>query len=335
MESTAEILDRANFYAYGLKNFDRAIDLYHKYGRLCPEDYALYIYLFHAYWFKKDYKNAWETFESRFDFYKHSKDASEMAQFELKHCVLPRRWDGKQQLAGRKVLVWGEEGMGDILHFLRYLPHLKALGGHITFTTRYATLRTLLEKQPYIDEVFINEKDLQVPNYDICLPLMSIPFLTHSEDFPAPPYIEVSTKVDVPGVKKVGICWAGNPDFFKDAGRSHCLIEFRELATKDIQLVSLQKEQRLDDDKEQMNLLEVPLDNMEDTAKLINGLDIVISVDTCVAHLAGAMNKETYLLKASYPEWRWGLDDINCVWYPNTRLCQTVGELITLVRYSR
>jgi len=333
-ESTAEeLLDRANFYAYALKNFDRAIDLYLKYAHLHPEDYGLYIYLFHAYWFKKEYQKAWEVFENRFAFYECSKDASEMAQFELKHCVLPHRWDGKQDISGQKVLVWGEEGIGDIVHFLRYIPHLKALGGHVIFTTRYPVLRTLLEKQPFIDQVVIQESDSPIPEYDTCLPLMSIPFLTGLNTFPPPPYLTVEGKTDLrSGKRNIGICWAGNSTFFKDAARSHQLQEFLPLATNSNQLVSLQKEKRLDDKKNVMNLLELPLDSLEDTAKVINGCDLVVSVDTAVAHLAGAMNKETYLLLPGYPEWRWGLDEISCIWYPNTRLCKTVGEIISLAR---
>lgn len=336
IESTAEeLLDRANFYAYTLKNFDRAIDLYHKYARLYPDDYVLYIYLFHAYWFKKEYQKAWQVFESRFSFYKCSKDTSEMAKFELKHCILPRRWDGKQDISGQKVLVWGEEGIGDILHFLRYIPHLKALGGHIIFTARYPVLRTLLEKQSYIDQVVIQESDSPIPEYDICLPIMSIPFLTGINDFPPPPYLTVEGKINLKKDKKnIGICWAGNSLHNNDAARSRQLQEFLPLATNYNQLVSLQKEKRLDDKKDIMNLLEPELNTLEDTAKVINGCDIVVSVDTSVAHLAGAMNKETYLLLASYPEWRWGLDETNSIWYPNTRLCKSVGELVSLVNQN-
>jgi hypothetical protein len=326
-----ELLDRANFYAYSLKRFDRAIELYHKYDRLRPDDRGLYIYLFHAYCFNKDYKNAWKTFEGRFSFYE-TKNASEMAQFELKNCLLPKRWDGKQDITGKKVLVWGEEGIGDILHFCRYLSLLKAQKGHVIFATRYPVLRTLLEKQPYIDDIFIDENDSKTPDYDTCLPLMSIPFLTGFDGFLPPPYVQVEGKTEIPGdKKKIGICWAGDATFFKDTTRSHALQEFHALATKDVQLVSLQKEMRLDAGKETMNLLELPIDTLEDTAKIINGVDAVISVDTCVAHLAGAMNKKVFLLKPNYPEWRWGLDETSTPWYPNTRLCCTPGEIISLI----
>ncbi len=263
-------------------------------------------------------------------------------QFEWRkklHAVLTERglaqgpeWDGSP-LAGRTILVATEQGMGDAIQFIRYARELKRAGaGRVIVECPYP-LQPLLASVEGVDEVIA--RGMPLPAYDTHVSLMSLPHLlgTTLESIPASvPYIHAESRpaADVvaapPGVLKVGIVWAGNPLHPRDALRSTPLKNFRTLLdVPGTQFYSIQKG---DGAERQVAELGDPrlvdlaphLGDFRDTAAVIERLDLVIAVDTSVAHLAGAMGKPTWVLLPSVPDYRWLLDRTDSPWYPSAKL---------------
>jgi tetratricopeptide (TPR) repeat protein len=245
-------------------------------------------------------------------------------------------WDGSS-IAGKTILVRAEQGIGDTIHFIRYLPLLKARGAHIKFIGP-PVLRDLLTSLGCIDEWLNVQQEQPVVGVDLYAPLLSLPFRfgTRLETIPAHvPYIAPSLQLrerwrerlaSYPGYR-VGIVWAGNPDFTRDRERSCPLHHFLPLfGIPGISLFSLQKGERataqiaeLPEDKRPIDL-GGELHTLDDTAAAIINLDLVISVDTSVAHLAGALAHPVWTLLPHSPDWRWLLNRSDSPWYPTMRL---------------
>lgn len=241
-------------------------------------------------------------------------------------------WDGAP-LAGRTILLATEQGIGDAIQFIRYASMLKQAGAaHVIVECPYP-IAPLLNTAPGVDQAVARGAPL--PAYDTWTNLMSLPFLmgTTLETIPADvPYIcaeprpaanEVSA---VDGVLKVGIVWAGNPMHQRDFLRSVDLSRFLPLVDiPGTQFYSLQKGGQgerelasLGDDR--IIDLAPHLNDFRDTAAVIDRLDLVITVDTSVAHLAAAMGKSTWVLLTHVPDYRWLLERADSPWYPTARL---------------
>ncbi len=243
----------------------------------------------------------------------------------------PNEWDGSP-LAGRSILLHSEQGMGDAIQFIRYAELLKGAGaGRITLEAPWPIL-PLLAGVAGVDATVARGAPL--PEYDLHANLLSLPGLMGTTLATVParvPYIPVerrpvtSTVEDTGDAWRVGIVWAGNPVHARDALRSAPLASFVALQkVKGPRWFSLQKggeaEAELTASGAEIIDLAPSLADFRDTASAIEALDLVITVDTSVAHLAGALGKCTWLLLPHVPDFRWMLDRADSPWYPSMRI---------------
>lgn len=245
------------------------------------------------------------------------------------------RWTGTEDIAGKTLLVHAEQGIGDTLQFVRYLPLLRERGARIVLEAQ-PQLRRLLAGTDGIDK-FIAKGDALPPS-DLHVPLLSLPRLlwkTQGAHAQAVPYVRADEgavaawreRVDSlgPGLK-VGIAWAGNPDHANDRNRSMRFGQLRPLLALDhVKWISLQKNRGAGDSPEEIASSGLTdwtsdLTDYAETAGLIESLDLIVSVDTSVAHLAGAMNKPVWVMIPFAPDWRWLLERTDSPWYPGLRL---------------
>jgi tetratricopeptide (TPR) repeat protein len=249
------------------------------------------------------------------------------------------RWDGSE-FSGKRLYIHDEQGLGDTLQFLRYLPYVKKRGGKIIFEAK-KPIHGLLANYPWIDELVERSADgIPAVECDMFAPLMSLAaiFKTTLETIPDyVPYIFADPEKVAAWRRrlrdkkyKIGIVWAGrlvNANDPVGLGYRSCELKcFKPLAAiPDIQLYGLQKGEAA---AEAMDLsrsgtivnLGEAFDDFSDTAAAIANLDLVISIDTSVAHLAGAMGRPVWLLLPFAADWRWLKDRSDSPWYPTMRI---------------
>ncbi len=251
-----------------------------------------------------------------------------------------RKWDGKP-FSGKRLLIHAEQGIGDILYFIRYIPIVKSKGGTVIFEIPLKMFE-LLKGMPGVDEFALRtDKQILEVDFDMYAPLASLSYLLGSQKIsplPAEAYLNVDDRLVKLWRKRlgqtskirIGICWQGNPLYYGDSQRSFSLANFFDIARmKTVQLYSLQKykgtEQLKDlpNDVSIINLGET-LDNdghcFLDTAAVMKHLDLVITSDTAIAHLAGTLGIRVWTILKYVPEWRWGLNGSSHPWYPTIRL---------------
>jgi len=246
-------------------------------------------------------------------------------------------WDGTP-LHGKTILLRAEQGFGDTFQFVRYASLVKAAGGRVVLECQPGLKRVLL-RTPGID--MIAERPAAGPplvEFDTHLPLLSLPrvFATEAATIPAEvPYIRPEPWLIERWAKRlahdrgvrVGIVWAGRPTHEDDRNRSCSLTHFLGLAAvPGVTLYSLQKGgavadlQRSGTEASRVVDLDPEIDDFADTAAAIANLDLVICVDTSVAHLAGAMNAPVWLVLPFAPDFRWLAQGETSAWYPSMRL---------------
>ncbi len=243
-------------------------------------------------------------------------------------------WAG-QDLDGKTILLLGEQGFGDIIQFIRYAPLLKRLGATVFLQLR-SGLESLAASFPGVDRVF--DRDAPLPPFDFHLHLMSLPgvFGTELASIPADiPYLRADSarsdrwagRLTAAGKLKVGLVWAGNPTHARDRLRSMSLGQLAPLLKIDgARFYSLQKGPaaaqietlHLSDD-DLVNLGPV-LDDFSDAAAVLSEMDLVVCVDTAIAHLAGALGKTVWLLVPQFSDFRWLEGRGDSPWYPTMRL---------------
>lgn len=250
-----------------------------------------------------------------------------------RHFTFPR-WQG-EALAGKTVVIGFEAGHGDMIQFCRYATQLKAMGAARVSIICHPGLKTLFATLADVDEVLSFHDTIPQSGWDYWTPPLSLPGLCHTrlDSIPAPlPYLAADPvkarqwRLRLTGSgKHVGLVWKGNRLFENDADRSlpglNCLAPLSSVSG--IQLVSLQKGAGEDEalcPPAGLNVLPLgaELQDFADTAALISALDLVISVDTAVAHLAGALGKPCWLLLPDYrTDWRWLTGRSDSPWYPD------------------
>jgi tetratricopeptide (TPR) repeat protein len=247
-------------------------------------------------------------------------------------------WDGSP-LAGRTILLWSEQGLGDTFQFLRYAPLVKARGGFVIVATRPALSR-ILACAAGIDRLVPLDEAATIP-FDVQAPLLSLPWLlgttlaTVPASVPylsADPHLVARWRQELAPFRglKVGIAWQGNPRYPADGQRSIPLAEFEPLArVAGVHLFSLQKghgSEQLPPLRERFRVIDLGshLDETTgaflDTAAVLENLDLLISSDTAVVHLAGALGVPVWVALSFVPEWRWLLHRQDSPWYPTMRL---------------
>ncbi len=275
------------------------------------------------------FKEGWEDYEWRF----HCPEV--VWQIGQRQFHKPQ-WDGAE-LAGKTVLVHAEQGFGDTLQFCRYLPLVAQKGGRVVFESP-PELASLLQGMSAIDQlVEQGSEEAAGVAHDVHVPLMSLPrlFETVLETIPnVIPYLAPDRALfdhwqkrlnDHQGFK-VGLVWSGNPDNWRDRQRSIALADLAPLAAVEgASFYSLQLGAGADEAKQPpagmaLTDLSGDLRDFSDTAACIENLDLVISVDTAVAHLAGALGCPVWTLIYTPPDWRWLLQRDDSPWYPTMRL---------------
>ncbi|MBX9678672.1 MAG: tetratricopeptide repeat protein [Gemmataceae bacterium] len=270
-----------------------------------------------------DYERGWPEYEWRWKLKKSMPRPFHQAA-----------WDGSELPQGT-ILLYAEQGLGDTLQFIRYAPLVKARVGKVLFDGP-PILKGLLASCPGIDEI-VESSHAAAGKFDVQAPLLSLPrILGHKlEDVPsATPYVFADPAVQprwrqradkLEGLK-VGIVWQGNPQYAGDRWRSIGLpLLGRVAGTPGVSVVSLQKghgaEQlkdwngaKIDDWSEDFSA------DFRDVAAAVASLDLVIAVDTAIAHLAGALGKPVWILIPFSSDWRWLRNRDDSVWYPTARL---------------
>jgi len=263
------------------------------------------------------YREAWPDFGARL----------EVPQgLDNLHGFAQPAWDGRP-FPGRTLLIWAEQGLGDTLQFARYLPMVKALGGTVLFQT-YAGILGVLQGVAGADQVLSEHAEL--PAFDLQVPLLDLPALFGSEpgNLPAPaplgppaghpPPPALAALLAGPG-RKAGLVWAGSPAHQDDARRSldpallAPLAALPGLRWLSLQVGSAPPWPGVAD-------LGATFRDFSDTAWALARLDLLVTVDTAVAHLAGSMGVPTHLLLPFFPDWRWQMAGRDCPWYPSVRI---------------
>jgi len=273
------------------------------------------------------------------------------AENEVPNLGLPadKQWHG-EEMAGKRLLVHAEQGLGDDIQFLRYLPLLKErTGANIGFVC-HAPVKPFAEQIPGVT-VLETGANLE---YERWVALMSLPHklgLDTEADIP-PPYLPPIDEERIAkwrqyapaGAMNVGICWAGQFQHKNDEHRSIALKTFAKLFDAPCNFVSLQ--QMREEDMEPLadlkakhqNLSALYLDDLRDTAAIITSLDLVVSVDTAVAHLAASLGKPTFILIPAFgTDWRWQLGRRDSPWYPSATLYRQpkVGDWASVIQRLR
>ncbi|HVT87531.1 MAG TPA: tetratricopeptide repeat-containing glycosyltransferase family protein [Tepidisphaeraceae bacterium] len=240
-----------------------------------------------------------------------------------------RRWNG-ECLDGKTLYIHCEQGLGDTIQFVRYLPLVAERGAKIVLRSQPEWVR-LLEQLPCISRI-ISDSDAE-PAFDVHCPLLSLPliFETRIDTIPSGiPYVKAGEESSSRWRKrtsglvhqKIGLVWTGREGHYDDQNRSMKFDQFKPiLQLPDLHFFSLQKGYA----KPQGETTSIidwtdDLNDFADTAGLIQNLDLVITVDTAVAHLAGAMDKPVFVLLPFVPDWRWLLGRNDSPWYPTMRL---------------
>jgi tetratricopeptide (TPR) repeat protein len=279
-----------------------------------------------------DFTEGWRAFESR---WKRDTDYRHFAD---------KLWNGSS-LKGKTIILRAEYGQGDTFQFIRYAPLLKQQGARVILEAQHSLI-TLLAHCPYLDQVIpVDDNGAHLPSHDFQIPLMSLPyrFNTTLETIPCPiPYIQVPAPVRAQWKDhfkeedsfKIGICWQGSPYYeqFKSAHSKKAipLTTFLPLASvPGVTLYSLQKMNGTEQLQEINHTIKIhdfgpnfdqSNGRFVDTAGVIENMDLVITTDTSVAHLAGALGKPVWVLLPFVADWRWMLNRSDSPWYPSMRL---------------
>ena len=266
-------------------------------------------------------KAGWEKYEWRWDSIQKSQKR------DFKQLL----WDGTS-LKGKTILVHTEQGFGDAIQFVRYVDLVCDLDTTVIVECE-AELKTLFKSIGRIDKLMT--KGEKIHSFDVHVPLLSLPhiFGTTLKNIPAKiPYLYPDTKTNSILLSnndhkfKIGIAWTGNPEHINDHNRSVDLKRFGCLLdVGDCEFFSLQVGEHSEDIKQCgyhhiIKDLGTQFTNFHHTALAILQLDLVISVDTAVAHLAGALGKPVWTLLPFMPDWRWMLNRSDSPWYPSMTL---------------
>lgn len=291
-----------------------------------------------------DLENGWKGYERRFD----------VSGATPRRTFTTPTWQG-EPLAGKSLLLHAEQGLGDTLQFIRYAKVFAAQGARVSVECQAALLPLLTEMEG-VAEWIAAPKPIpgatgaapvdHLPTTDFQLPTLSAPAVAGTTEFSIP-FADGYLRANEASIQKwskwlgrtgrqprVGLCWAGNPNHKNDKNRSipaELLAELEEVS--EVEWVNLQKGHALPASPEMRNAAR-ELRDFGDTAGLIENLDLVISVDTSVAHLAGALGKPVWVLLPFAPDWRWMMDRSDSPWYSGARLFrqERVGDWVGVLR---
>ena len=318
------LYNRGNVFK-ALRRFDDAIASYEFCIRLEPDHADAHFNKAMVLLVRGDFDAGWAEHEWRW------KSKNGPARHQIKQFA-QALWLGREDLEGTTILLHWEQGLGDTIHFCRYAQVLERRGAKVILLVQ----RRLVEVLANLAGVaqLVAEGD-ELPNFDVHCPLMSLPLAltTRLETIPsAPRYLsaqpalidEWHDRLCAKTRPRIGLVWYGNPGHSGDRHRSLALDELLAGLPRDVDYVSLQWELRgVDAVALRANPIMLtfpdPLD-LKNTAALIECLDLVICVDTSIAHLSAALGRKTWLLLSADPDWRWLTDRDDSPWYPSMKL---------------
>nr|WP_315398807.1 tetratricopeptide repeat protein [uncultured Duganella sp.] len=271
-----------------------------------------------------DYERGWPAYEWRWK-------TPELPLYKKRRHFLKRQWSGREALQGKTILLHAEQGLGDSLQFCRYASLVKRRGARVILEVP-RTLVQLMATLEGVDQIVAAGDPL--PAFDFHIPLMSLPlaFNTRLDTVPPAGHLRSDSGKrahwsDVLGPKtrpRIGLVWSGRAAHSNDHNRTLPLASLAAAISGRYEFVCLQKEIRPED---QPLLATLPvrqvgalLNDFSDTAALCDLMDLVISVDTSVAHLAGALGKRLWVLLPTPFEWRWLEHGADSPWYPSATL---------------
>ena len=258
-------------------------------------------------------------------------------------------WRGEFDISGKRLLIHAEQGFGDLIQFSRYAPMVLSKGAEVILEVPKPLVTVMQTLHP---EVSIAVQGEPLPEFDFHCPVMSLPYVfkTTVETVPSSDrYLSADPakvalwqeKLGETSAKRVGLVWSGSATHKNDHNRSISLSDLLPLLDTPCEWHSLQKEYREEDlavlkGVPQLHQHQDDLIDFSDTAALIECLDLVITVDTSVAHLAGALGKPVWILLPALPDFRWMLDRTDTPWYPSAQLFRQSeagnwGEALTRV----
>ena len=267
-----------------------------------------------------DYERGWREYEWRWRM-------DSMRPF-LRDLQRPR-WLGRDSLAGKTILLHAEQGAGDTLQFSRYIPAIAEQASRVILEVAPG-LRALMAAN--FPEVEVIARGAALPPFDVHCALGTLPFAmgTTLSNIPPPATIRASDakirewgeRLGSPSALRVGVAWAGNPQHVSDHRRSIPQDRLAPLLESPVEFHVLQKEhvEGIRERFPKVHLWTRELEAFDDTAALIAELDLVVTIDTSVAHLAAAMGKPVWILLANVPDFRWLLGRAVTPWYPTVRL---------------
>ena len=306
-----------------LKRLDEALASY-DHAIVLKSEYA------DAYWNKSllkiltgDYLEGWQLYEWGW---------KNFARTPLRTFTEPL-WLGTEALVNKTLLIYPEQGLGDYIQCIRYAVLVEQLGATVILEVPLALMSLVSTLKGQFTLV---ESGKPLPDFDYHCPVMSLPlaFKTTVETIPAQlPYLYTNDdkkqhwqeKLGNKTVTRIGLVWSGSTGHKNDHNRSLLLLQLASLLELPVEFHSLQKEVRAVDIKTLIDLPHIhqhqgDLLDFSDTAALIDAMDIIISVDTSVAHLAGAMGKKVFILLPYAPDYRWMLDRTDSPWYSSATL---------------
>lgn len=242
-------------------------------------------------------------------------------------------WRPALGIRGKTLLLHAEQGLGDTIQFCRYAPIAAAQGARVVLEVQ-PVLLSLLQGLPGVDQLVARGADL--PPFDVQCPLLSAPLAAQTtlETVPAqkaylsakPAWVQKwAERLGAAKSTRIGVAWSGRPEHKNDMHRSLSFSEFAGALPKGPEYLCLQKEIRAADrdalaSRGDVQIFDTALESFEDTAALIQQVDLVVAVDTSVAHLAAALGKPVWLLLPYCPDWRWMLGRTDTPWYPGVQL---------------
>jgi hypothetical protein len=283
-----------------------------------------------------DFAKGWPLYESRW----RKPDQHGKRDFEAP------LWLGESKIAGKTILLHAEQGLGDTIQFCRYVPMVEALGAKVVLEVP-PSLKTLMTMLPGTRSLVARGEML--PLFDLHCPIMSLPLAFGTRLYTIPhnvPYLSATpqaadrwqSRLGPKHRPRIGLVWSGTQKHKNDQNRSLPLAALAPLLSLDMEFHALQKELRPDD--RAYIAVGAPvafhgddLRDMNDTAGLTTAMDLVISVDTSVAHLAGALGKPVSILLPFTPDFRWLLTREDSPWYPSAWLIRqpAIGDWASVI----
>jgi tetratricopeptide (TPR) repeat protein len=322
-----------------LKRNEEALDSFDKALLLDPEQHLARWNRALFYLSEGRLAEGWRDYESRWS-------TKTLSVYKEKRDFVQPLWLGGEPLDGKTILLYAEQGIGDTLQMCRYVERVAALGARVVLEV-HAPLVRLLRSLPGVATIVAGGDPL--PAFDLQCPMMSLPhaFGTTLESIPAPAEYLVPDAGRVaeweatlgPKTKmRVGLVWSGSTIHRGDHHRSIALATAASLVSDRFEFISLQKEVRETDQGVLDSLPQVrhfgpQLGDMADTAALCALMDVVVTVDTSVAHLAGALGKPVWILLPGVADWRWLRERSDSPWYGSARLYrqQVPGDWATVL----